>query len=253
MASFSFINNILEALNNKMWVGGIFCDLTKAFDYVNHNILLSKLEFYGITDKANNLIKSYLNDRYQRVVIKNSYSKNCLSDWRKVRQRVPQGSILGPLFFLLYINDLPGIIRVSSKPTILADDTSIIFTHSNYVNFKNEIDIVIEKISKWFETNSLILNFNKTHYMQFMIKPNLTVDIHITYKADIINSTSFTNFLGLNLDSTLSWKSHIEKLSSKLNSACYLIRSLRSIISAKNLRTIYFSYAHSIMTYGVIF
>jgi len=148
-------DNILEALNNKMWVGGIFCDLTKAFDYVNHNILLSKLEFYGITDKANNLIKSYLNDRYQRVIIKNNYSKNCLSDWRKVKQGVPQGSILGPLFFLLYINDLPGIIRDISKPTIFADDTSIIFTHSNYVNFKNEIDIVIEKISKWFETNSL--------------------------------------------------------------------------------------------------
>jgi len=139
------------------------------------------------------------------------------------------------------------------KPTIFADDTSIIFTHSNYVNFKNEIDIVIEKISKWFETNSLILNLNKTHCMQFMTKPNLAVDVHIGYKADIINSTSFTNFLGLNLDSTLSWKSHIEKLSSKLNSACYLMRSLRSIISAKNLRTIYFSYAHSIMTYGIIF
>jgi len=165
MASFNLINNFLEALNNKMWVGGIFCDLTKAFDYVNHSILLSKLEFYGITDKANNLIKSYLNNRYQRVIIKNNYSKNCLSDWRKAKQGVPQGSILGPLLFLLYINDLPGIICDISKPTIFADDTSIIFTHSNYVNFKNEIDIVIEKISRWFETNSLILNFNKTHYM----------------------------------------------------------------------------------------
>ena len=100
-----------------------------------------------------------------RVIIKNNYSKNCLSDWRKAKQGVPQGSILGPLLFLLYINDLPGIICDISKPTIFADDTSIIFTHSNYVNFKNEIDIVIEKISRWFETNSLILNFNKTHYM----------------------------------------------------------------------------------------
>ena len=89
--------------------------------------------------------------------------------------------------------------------------------------------------------------------MQFMTKPNLAVDIQFTYKADITNSTSSTNFLDLNLDSTLSWKSHIDKLSSKLNSACYVIRTLRSIISAKNLRTIYFSYAHSIMTYGIIF
>jgi hypothetical protein len=88
-----------------MWVGGIFCDLTKAFDYANHNILLSKLEFYGITGRANNLIKSYLNDRYQRVLINNKYSKNSFSEWEKVKQGVPQGSILGPLFSILYIND----------------------------------------------------------------------------------------------------------------------------------------------------
>ena len=145
-----------------MWVGGIFCDLTKAFDHVNHNILLSKLEFYGITGRANNLIKSYLSDRYQRVLIKNKYSKNCFSDWEKVKQGVPQGSILGPLFFLLHINDLPGIINDISKPTIFADDTNIIFTHSKLTDFKDEINLVIEKISKWFQANSLILNFIKT-------------------------------------------------------------------------------------------
>jgi hypothetical protein len=79
IASYNLINNILKAPNNKMWVGGIFCDLTKALDYVNH-ILLSKLKFCGITGRANNLIKPYLSDRYQRVLIKNSYSKNCFSD-----------------------------------------------------------------------------------------------------------------------------------------------------------------------------
>jgi len=124
IASYNIINNILKALNNKMWVGGIFCDLTKAFDYVNH-ILLPKLEFYGITGRANNLIKSFLNDRYQRVLMKNKYSKTCFSEWGKVKQGVPQGSILLPLFFLLYINDLPGTINNTSKPTIFADDTNI--------------------------------------------------------------------------------------------------------------------------------
>jgi len=83
IASYNLINNIKKALNSNMWVGGIFCDLTKAFDYVNHNILLSKLEFCGITGRANNLIKSYLSDRYQRVLINNKYLKNHFSEWKK--------------------------------------------------------------------------------------------------------------------------------------------------------------------------
>src|SRR5215510_8432558 len=84
-ASYNLINNILDALNNKFTVGGIFCDLTKAFDCVNHSILISKLEFYGITGSAYNLIKSYLSDRYQRVLLRNTSPKNYFSDWKKVK------------------------------------------------------------------------------------------------------------------------------------------------------------------------
>jgi hypothetical protein len=89
--------------------------------------------------------------------------------------------------------------------------------------------------------------------VKFTSTNKLAVDIHISYKADIINNTSSTNCLGLTLDSTLTWKTHIKQLSSKLHSACYLIRSLRSVISTNNLRTIYFSYVHSIMMYSIIF
>jgi len=177
IASINNLTNILEVLNSNKWVGGIFCDLTKAFDYVNHNILLSKLEFYGITGKAKNLIKSYLNDRYQRVRIKNTYLNDHFSEWEKVKQGVPQGSVLGPLFFLLYINYLPGIINDMhiTKPTIFADDTNIIITHPKISAFKEEINIVIEKTSNWFQTNLLVLNFNKTYYMHFSTKSKLLI------------------------------------------------------------------------------
>jgi hypothetical protein len=107
-----------------------------------------RIEFYGITGSAYNLFKSYLNDRYQRVIIKNTNSRNYLSDCVKVKLGVPQGSILGPLLFLIYINDLPCLINSFSKPTLFADDTSLIFTHPDITEFKEGINMVFEKLVK---------------------------------------------------------------------------------------------------------
>jgi len=142
------------------------------------------LEFYGITGSAYNLLKSYLNDRYQRVLIKNTNSKNYLSDWEKVKLGVPQGSILGPLLFLLYINDLPGSINNLPKPTLFADDTNIIFTHPNPSEFKVNSNTMFEKITNWFQINLLSLNLGKTYYMQFMSKISHSVNININHKTN---------------------------------------------------------------------
>ena len=110
-ASFKPINEILLALNNKLTVGGIFCDLEKAFNSVNHDILLSKCEFYGCRGKTNALLRSYLGDRYQRVLLNNSFSNTTtFSEWGKIKHGVPQGSIPCLLFFLICINDLLNIV-----------------------------------------------------------------------------------------------------------------------------------------------
>jgi hypothetical protein len=127
-AIYHLTNNILQALDNNQLVGGLFCDLSKAFDYVNHDILLAKLEFYGVTGHAHKLITSYLKNRYQRVVTRTNCSNSHHSEWDEVKRGVPQGSVLGPLFFLVYINDLPGSINHKCLPTLFADDTNIICT-----------------------------------------------------------------------------------------------------------------------------
>ena len=148
-ASFKLINEILLALNNKLTVGGIFCDLEKAFDSVNHDILLSKCEFYGFRGKTNALLRSYLSDRYQRVLINNNSSNTTtFSEWGKIRHGVPQGSSL------IYINDLPNIIADPSKPILFADDTSIIITNPSPSNFKENINNIIDNINDLFRGNS---------------------------------------------------------------------------------------------------
>jgi hypothetical protein len=133
---------MLSALNGKLIMGGIFCDLAEVFDCVNHDILLSKLNFFGITGKANERIKSYLKNRYQIGEIKNkNFSSNACANWGSVEHDVPLGSILGPLLFLLFINDLSKNINKKFKPILFADDTNIIFTNSKSEDFKMYLNL----------------------------------------------------------------------------------------------------------------
>jgi len=124
-SAFNSINSILSAINNNQIVGGIFCDLQKAFDCVNHKILLEKLEFYGVEGKFKALIESFLTGRYQKVALDNTTDNNNSSNWKMIKCGVPQGPILGPLFFLIYINDLPTLINKDNNMVLFADDTSI--------------------------------------------------------------------------------------------------------------------------------
>jgi len=251
-ASYKLINGILNALNNRMVVGGIFWDLQKAFHCVNHNILLTKLKYYGITGTTHKLIKCYLKDRYQRVILQNN-SPDSRSKWGKIKYGVPQGSILGLLLFLLYINDLSQITHENSKVILYADDTSIIITSPNPSNYENIVIKIFEDINRWFNSNLLSLNLEKTHYMQFRNKNSAPIDLNIGHENKNITKTSSTKFLGLTLENTLSWKIHIDTIITKLSSATFAIRTLKPFLSQDSLRMMYYLYFHSIMTYGLIF
>jgi hypothetical protein len=127
--------------------------LTKAFDTVNHDILITQLEYYGIVGRFGELIKSYLNYRYQRAVVKSLYNSDYVSAWELVKHGVPQGSILGPLVFLFYINDLPQLIKGKALPILFADNISFIISNSDSVKIDGDVKEVLEVTQKWFNLN----------------------------------------------------------------------------------------------------
>jgi hypothetical protein len=139
-AAFTLTHKILMALDSKKTVGGIFCDFQKAFDCVKHAVLFQKLEFYGITGIFKLLIGSYLTNRQQSVVLSHSGNRENMSKWETIKCGVPQGSILGPFLFLIYINDLPKIINKEYSMVLNADDASLLITDSNKKDFEANLN-----------------------------------------------------------------------------------------------------------------
>ena len=134
-----------------------------------HDILLNKLSFYGITGGFLQLIKTYLQDRYQRVVLNNNYFVS-VSDWGEITHGVPQGSILFPLLFLLYINDLPHSINKNNKIVLFADDASLIISNPDPIKFRDDVNKILQHIQEWFNANLISLNWEKTHFRHFTTK-----------------------------------------------------------------------------------
>jgi hypothetical protein len=181
---------------------------------------------------------------------------NCMRGstlWTKVKHGVPQGSVLGPLLFLLYINYLSNAVTHNATPILLADDTSILISRPNIHILQNDLTIIFRQITKWFKENSLSLNLGKTHFIQFSSKNKNHLDINITHENGLIPKVNEIKFLGLHINNTLSWSTHIDNVLPKLSSACYAMRSVKPFVSQLMLKVICYSYFHSIMSYGIIF
>jgi len=160
---------------------------------------------------------------------------------------------LGPLLFLLYINDLPNAIIHNATPILFADDTSIINTGRDARTFQDDLNTTFRQISEWFQLHSLSLNISKTHFIQFSSKSLNDSDINITYENNYISKVNDLNFLGLNINNPLSWKTHIDKIVPKLSSACFAMRAVKPFMSPQMLKAIYYSHFPHIISYGVIF
>jgi hypothetical protein len=157
------------------------------------------------------------------------------------------------IIILLYINDLLQITNDNSKIVLFADDTSIIITNPNATNFENNVNKIFQHINEWFSTNLLSSILDKTHYMQFVIKNSPLIDFNIMHGNKKTANICNTKFLGLTLDNTLSWKTHIGTIMPELSSASFAMRAVKPFLSQDSLRMVYYSYFHSIMTYGLIF
>ena len=169
--------------------------------------MILKQEFYGVKGCLLNCLKSYLHNRKQKTILHFVSSPNLLSDWEIVRIGFPQGSILGPLLFNVYVNDFPCIINKVSLTILLSSGDC------NELNSK--LNLVLCCISKWFQNNQLVLNLNKTHIVKFAFYKLLTYPLNTAYNIQYL-ITENIEFLGMHLDCNLTWKSHIDNLINKI-------------------------------------
>lgn len=231
------LNKVTECFANKEHLIGIFMDLSKAFDTIDHDILIYKLKRYGIQGIALSWIVDYLSNRKQYVAFKSSESTKS-----KISCGVPQGSILGPLLFLIYINDIANTSQLLSF-ILFADDTNIFYSHKNFDTLVTTLNSEISKVAQWFSCNKLSLNISKTNFIKF--RPYKSADIgnasscHIHIDGMPIVENKSTKFLGITIDSTLSWNDHIHNVHTSVSRGIGILYRLRNLISQKSLTILY--------------
>ena len=258
----SLLNNIVKCLQSKKIGFSIFLDFAKAFDTVNHEILIKKLEYYGIRGIALKWFKSYLSDRMQCTAIGDFQSK-----LNYIKCGVPQGSILGPLLFLLYINDIIASSNVL-KFTLFADDTSLFYSHENKSEAANVLNIELSKISEWLAANKLSLNVSKSKLLVFnnqrkKRKNNTDVNVNdvtvndeeeilISINGETLEEVEFAKYLGVLIDNKLNWSYQINAIILKLSKGTGLLAKIRHFAPSSTTRSLYFSFMNAYIDYNLL-
>src|SRR5688572_1039268 len=245
MPLLSMQDKISAAMDKNEFSIGVFLDLAKAFDTIDHGILLKKLSIYGIRNTQLNWFKSYLDNRMQLVSC-----NGIKSPLKLIEYGVPQGSILGPLLFILYINDLP---NVSSDLffILFADDTNIFNSHSSIETLINHTNSELCKVADWFQLNKLTLNLDKTNFILFRAyKKSLPISYsNLCIMGTPITQVQSSRFLGVYVDQHLSWKDHISNISTKIAKNLGILMRISRIFPPQTRTALYYTLIHPYISY----
>ena len=234
-------DNLKTSIDKKLITCALFLDFSKAFDTVNHEILLQKLYKYGIRGVSYNWFQNYLTDRKQYVQIQETKST-----LQTIKCGVPQGSTLGPLLFLLYIND---IANTSNKLSfrIFADDANVFYTSKDFQDLESTMNEEFSKILKYCATNKLSVNLKKTKFM-IITNKKLIPRINIAN----LECTEHIKYLGVYLDNKITWHQHIKHINNKLAKNLGILNKLRHHLNLKMLKQLYYNVIYPYINYGIL-
>ena len=233
--------NLHKALEKKQVSALLLLDFSKAFDLVDSEILLHKLEHYGVRGLSLSWFESYLTNRRQFVHV-----NGCTSVEMGLAHGVPQGSILGPILFIIYINDLANVSDIAHY-IFFADDANIIVSADTYTELNLRANIVLDTVQTWVKNNGLKLNVGKTKYMIFSNRS--PEDINISIEGQQLVKSEHERFLGVIIDSKLSWRQHIKQLKTKISRNAGVMMKLKSSIPNKARKMLYNSLIQSHLYY----